>query len=583
MRRFIVSLIRRPARHDARRLAFGRGFVVAGLVLLLFTPGVSVSREGRSLTQEERERIDAIFETWNRVDSPGAALAIARGGEIVYKRGYGSANLEYGIPITPQTVFHVASVSKQFTTFAALLLEQDGKLSLDDAVQQHIPELPEFGPEITLRHLGYHQSGLRDQWELLAMSGWRLDDVITTDQILRVLSRQRELNFQPGAETLYSNSGFTLLGQVVARASEQTFPEFARKRIFEPLSMSRTHFHDNHQHVVPGRAYSYAEGEDGYINLVLSYANAGATSLFTTVEDLVRWLHNLDVGTVGGADLIEAMHRRGVHNDGEESDFGLGLIHSEYRGLAVVGHSGGDAGFRSWAGRFPEHDLAVVVLSNLASFNASGQAMDVAAVLLEEHLNPEPSETAEEIKDSTDETIELTAAQRERLVGRYQLNLGLVIELVERDDHLEVVAPEVPRSPLVARTPLRLFLDETSATLDFELGDDGRASSVSISLPGQRLRGERIEPEPLESLRELVGSYYSEELLTSYELELTDDGMLARHQRHDPVKLSSVGKDELAGDQWWFGRLVFVRGEAGEITGFRLTGGRVRHLLFVRR
>ncbi len=558
-------------------------FVVACLVLAAAIALAVPEQEltAQELTLAERERIDEIFARWNRVDSPGAALAVARGGEIFYKRGYGSANLEYGVPITPQTVFHVASVSKQFTTFATLLLEQDGKLSLDDTIQQHIPEVPDLGPKITLGHLGYHQSGMRDQWELLAMSGWRLDDVITTDQILRVLSRQRELNFQPGAETLYSNSGFTLLGQVVARTSGQSFPEFAAKRIFEPLSMSRTHFHDDHQRIVPGRAYSYAETADGYQKLVLSYANAGATSLFTTVEDLVRWLHNLDTGTVGGSELLETMHQKGVHNDGEESAFALGLIHSQYRGLAVVGHSGGDAGFRSWAGRIPEHDLAIAVLSNVASFDASGRAMDVAAVLLEEHMEPAPDDGEKEQESESE--IELTAGQRTNLAGIYQLDIGLVIELVEENGELVVVGPGVPRSALVARSPSRLFLAATSATLDFELDDDERASSVDIDMPGQRMRGQRIEPESPEKLRQYVGSYWSDELMTGYELELTGEGLVARHQRHDPVKLASVGEDELAGDQWWFGRLEFQRGEAGEISGFRVTGGRVRHLLFVRR
>lgn len=333
-------------------------------------------------------RVDQIMSPWDTDDRPGAAVTVVKDGEIVLSRGYGLAQLEHGVPITPTTVFHVASVSKQFTAFAVAMLADQGRLSLDDDVRTHIPELPDFGPTVTVRHLVHHTSGIRDQWALLALGGWRLDDVITHEQIMRLLSRQEELNFEPGAEYLYSNSGFTLLAEIVARVTGQSFPEWTAENVFEPLGMSDTHVHDDHERVVPGRAYSYSEGGDGFSNAVLSYANMGATSLFTTSEDLAKWELNLDRGTVGGPDVLRQVHERGVLNDGDTLAYAFGLGVDEYRGLRRVGHSGGDAGFRTYVARFPDQDFAVVVLSNLGSFNPAARAMEIADAYLEGALDP---------------------------------------------------------------------------------------------------------------------------------------------------------------------------------------------------
>lgn len=264
-------------------------------------------------------KVDRLFTPWDRPDSPGAAVLVMRGDEILYRHGYGSAQLEYEIPITPATVFHIASISKQLTAFSIHLLEQQGKLSLDDDVRRHVPEVPDFGKTITLRHLIHHTSGLSDQWELLILGGWRMDDVITHDQIMTMVRHQRELNFDPGEEHLYCNTGYTLLAEVVHRVTGQSFRDWTQANIFEPLGMTSTHFHDDHEMIVKNRAYSYQPDGDGFKKSVLSYANAGATSLFTTVEDLAKWIHNLQTGMVGGRALIAAMQVEGRLNDAATS------------------------------------------------------------------------------------------------------------------------------------------------------------------------------------------------------------------------------------------------------------------------
>ncbi|MXW65585.1 MAG: serine hydrolase [Gemmatimonadales bacterium] len=366
--------------------------------------------------------IDAVFADLDRPGSPGAAVSVIRDGEIIHSRGYGYAQIEHGVPVTPSTVFHVASVSKQFTAMAVTMLAAEGALSLDDRVQAHLGFVPEFEHPVTVRQMIHHTSGIRDQWQLLGISGWRLDDVITTEQILGLMSRQRELNFVPGSEYLYSNMGYTLLGQTAAAVSGRSFPEFTAARIFRPLGMDRTHFHDDHEHIVPGRAYSYRPAprdEDGaeYTKAVLSYANAGATSLFTTADDLARWLDNFRHETVGGPEVMEMMTRRGVLNSGDTIPYAHGLSIGDHRGLRTVGHGGADAGFRTQAIWYPEANVGVVVLSNVANGNPGGRARQVAEVVLAEVFPEAAPEEEEDAPSPAADSVPLPTPDRATLAA----------------------------------------------------------------------------------------------------------------------------------------------------------------------
>ncbi len=358
--------------------------VRAGAAVALAALATTCAPPDRPVPPSLSRGIDAVFADLDRPGSPGATVAVIQDGDIVYSHGYGEAQIEHGVPVTPRTIFHVASVSKQFTAMAVTILAADGALSLDDPVQQHLGFVPDFEHPVTVRQMIHHTSGIRDQWQLLAMSGWRLDDVITTEQILALMARQRELNFVPGSEYLYSNMGYTLLAQTVAAVSGMSFAEFTASRIFQPLGMDGTHFHDDHEHLVPGRAYSYAPAEDapGYNKSVLSYANAGATSLFTTAEDLARWLDNFRQETVGGPAVMDMMMTRGVLNGGDTIPYAHGLSVGEYRGLPTIGHGGADAGFRTQVTWFPSVATGVVVLANVANGNPAGRARGVADVVL---------------------------------------------------------------------------------------------------------------------------------------------------------------------------------------------------------
>jgi len=376
----VAARVCRPNMAMAMRLRFTRCHVALVLGCLAVATAATAQ-------QVDTRAIDAVFSPWDRSDSPGVSVAVMRRGKIIFSRGYGSAQLEYEIPITPATVFHAASVSKQFTALAVALLTADGTLSLDDEIQTHLTFVPRFARPVTVRQLIHHTSGIRDQWELLAMAGWRLDDVITMDHIRAMIRHQRELNFEPNSEHLYSNMGYTLLAELVAAVSGQSFAEFTQTRIFEPLGMSRTHFHDDHQMIVRHRAYSYTPSDaGGYRNAVLSFANAGATSLFTTAEDLVRWLDNFRHARVGGPSIIEQMQERAVLNDGEQLSYAHGIMIGTYRGTKTVFHGGADAGFRSYVVWFEEPAVGIAVLANLGSIQPQRLAHEVADVVMADVL-----------------------------------------------------------------------------------------------------------------------------------------------------------------------------------------------------
>lgn len=386
--------------------------------------------------------VDDIFAEWNKPDSPGCTVAVIQDGQVVFQKGFGMANLEYEIPNEPGTIYHVASISKQFTAFAIQLLAAEGKLRLDDDVRMVLPELHDFGSTITIRHLIHHTSGLRDQWNLLGMAGWRSGDVITEDDILDAVWRQRELNFDPGSEKYYCNTGYTLMSLIVKRVSGVSFRQFCEQRIFAPLGMIHTHFHEDHTEIVKGRAYSYSQDQDGtFKHFPLQYGNVGATSLFTTVEDMAFWDQNFDSPKVGDSAVHMEVHKNGVLNDGTELDYASGLVNGSYRGLRTVGHDGADAGFRSTYQRYPDQHFAVLIFANLSRFNPNLLARKVAEVFLGDQMNP-IEETKSESPAVPTEFEVAKDLLREYTGDYYSPELGVIYTLSESDGKLLLTFPK---------------------------------------------------------------------------------------------------------------------------------------------
>ena len=374
--------------------------------------------------------VDAVFADLDR-DGPGAAVGVLLEGEVVHRAGYGIAHLDHGIPITPGTVFDIASISKQFGAIAALLLEADGRLNLDEDVRAYVPELPDFGVRITARHLIHHTSGIRDWVHVMSLAGLERSDVISFDRILRMLFEQQAVNFDPGAEYAYSNTGYNLLARVIEAQSGMSFREFTRQRIFEPLGMSRTHFSDDHLEVVPGRAESYApDGDAGFVRQPNQLTALASSSLNTTIDDFILWMRNYETGEVGGEELVKTMVEQGVLNDGETLAYAHGLTIGAYRGLSSFGHGGSWAGYRTNFVRFPEQDLSIAVFCNVSDCDPAGRALRVAEVFAGEAMGPEPEPVG--TADITDAPPPMpTEAQLREYAGRYRSpELDMTYEVV---------------------------------------------------------------------------------------------------------------------------------------------------------
>ena len=446
-------------------------------------------------TRETLEaKVDQLFSEWNRSDSPGAALAIVKDGEIVYKQGYGTANLEYDIPITTRSIFDIASVSKQFAAFAIVTLSHEGKLSLDDDIRTYLPDVPDFGNTITIRYLLHHTSGLRDWVQSLVIAGDMMDDVISFKHILKMARHQKVLNFEPGSAFLYSNTGYNLLAEIVERVTGDSFREWTDTHIFKPLGMTNSHFHDDYEMILKNRAYSYQTDENGgYKHAVNNTTALGSSSLYSTVEDLAKWILNFEDTRIGEQIVIEQMHQRGVLNNGEQIDYAFGLNIGEYRGLKTVGHSGSWRGFRSHLMRFPDQRFGVVILCNLDTFN--------------------PLSLAEKVAD--------------------------------------------------------LYLADVLAPVE-------ASESEKATEPDESIKSEPLSPE---RLTEFEGDYYTEELDTTYAIVMHEDGLVAQHRRHDDIVLT-YANGHFRGDAWFFPEIHFIRDNTGRVTGFRLTGNRVRNLHF---
>jgi CubicO group peptidase (beta-lactamase class C family) len=360
--------------------------LLAALLLVVGSSPASAQRDAPR-SQAASVQIDRLFAQWDRPDSPGAAVLVMRDGEILHARGYGMANLEHGVAITPSTVFDIASVAKQFAAFAILMLAEEGALDLEDDVGSHIRELPDFGEPIRIRHLLHHTAGLRDWPGTLRIGGWDFADVLSHEHILAMVRNQRRLNFAPGSEFAYSNTGYNLLAEIVARRSGVPFAEWSRRHVFEPLAMTSTHFHDDHTRLVPHRADAYARDSDGgYRRVVSNLTAVGSSSLFTTLEDLARWIAHLDAPSMAADAVITRMHSPGALDSGEVIPYGYGLESGEYRGARTLSHTGAWANYVSSLLRFPDQRFAVVVLANTDEVDVWTLSHRVAEVYLHDVL-----------------------------------------------------------------------------------------------------------------------------------------------------------------------------------------------------
>ncbi len=550
------------------------------IAILLFLAVVSMAAQvAPSAAKQEasrilHEKVDTVFAKWDSTVSPGCALSVMQDGQVVYKRGYGMADLDHDVPITPQTVFHVASISKQFTAAAIILLSQQGKLSLDDDVRKFVPELPDFGVRITIKHLIYHTSGLRDQWSLLSLAGWRYSlDLITDDDVLELMSRQKELNFKPGDQHVYCNTGYTLLAQIVKRVSGETLREFTSQHIFIPLDMPSTHFRDDHAEIVKHIAYGYVDGEngEGYRLSVTNFDTVGATSLLTTVEDLAHWDENFYHPRVGGSAMVEQQLQRGKLNNGKELDYAFGLVHGKYRGLPTIDHGGADAGYRADLLRFPEQHFSVACLCNKGEINPGELTRKVADIYLDKQLRDPPAHS-----EPPNQPLTVSAQKLSQYSGLYwKADDQRALRVLAKDGKLFLAFSIDERVELTALSESRFRLSVAPVTIVFE-DAEMRLQSDGASTPERFARVTEFKPGP-DQLAAFTGDYRSAEIDPVYRITIENGGLVLKHLKSKPEKLEPTLEDHFMG---LGGDMHFERDSAGQIMGFVLDSGRIKNFHF---
>ena len=411
------------------------------LILIFLCIGLVTVTNGQ-IPDSLSKKVDAIFAEYDKTNSPGCALAILKEGKVIYKRGYGMSNMEYNIAITPTSIFHIASISKQFTAAAIVRLSLEGRLSLNDDIRKYIPEVPDFGHTITFNHLLHHTSGIRDQWQLQILAGWRADDLITEKDILDMLARQKALNFLPGEEFMYCNTGFTLAAVAVKRITGVSLRDYADSVFFKPLAMTNTHFHSDHAEITPNRTSAYSRNDKGIWKIDLPvFDNYGATSLFTTVEDLAKWDENFYTKKVGGDAFINLMQTTGELNNKTPQNYAAGLLVSNYNGYMTVAHGGSDAGYRSNLTRFPSEHFSVVILANLANINPRLLAYKVADLFLEDKSIQQPTFKSDSsiVKGWAGDYFDKSSQMLQKLIfKKAKLNLGATELITTGNNTFEV-------------------------------------------------------------------------------------------------------------------------------------------------
>ena len=345
----------------------------------------------------EKNAVDKLFSEWNKSDSPGGSFAVIKNGDVLYKGGFGYGNLDYDYPNASNSVFYLASVSKQFTAMAMALLEEQGKISLDDDIRKYFPEIPDYGSKIIIRNLIHHNSGLRDYLNLWSLKGRSYADSMDEQEIINLIARQKELNFNPGDEYMYSNSGYFLMAVLVKRVTGMSIRDYTNQYFFQPLEMNNTHFHDNRDMIVKNRADSYVVNDSILERVQNSFDLVGSGGLLSNIDDLILWDKNYYNNKIGsGKNLMETIRTKGILNNGDTLDYAFGLVHSEYKGLKTIGHSGGMFGYRTHMLRFPDQRFSVIILSNLFSMKPGNLAKKISDIYLADILADPDFETNEE-------------------------------------------------------------------------------------------------------------------------------------------------------------------------------------------
>jgi len=537
------------------------------------------------VARDAARRSDQLLARYDAMNVPGGEVRVWRNGRVLYTKGFGSANLAHNIPYRPATPTNIGSTSKQFTAFAVLLQAERGALSLEDDIRKHVPELPDFGDTIRVRHLITHTTGLREFINLLDMSERRVaDDWIDRSEVIEVVQRQPKLQNVPGAEFNYNNTAFGLAAIIVERTSGKTFPEFVRENVFLPLGMTRSTVRADRATIVPGASTGYVSRPGGFAEATDLGGAVGAGAIYTTVEDLQRWAENMLAPNprVGTRAMLDLMMTNAKLNDGKLSGYGMGLFTDEQRGVRRVHHGGADISQRSMLVLYPSLNAGVSVQSNNSTFNYN-VAFDIAAAFFGDAMT---AATTTASASATYDVSRMTAERFDALAATYALDAQPAFQLrvFREGTSFYVQATGQPRVAMVPNSDSSFVLTGVPAGLRFHRDASGRASAVTL-LQGGEQRASRVadaaaSASPARKLQSYVGRYWSDELSSTMTIELRSDTLVLKQRRREDAPLrAATSADTFEGRNL---TLTFERDRNGEVTGIYVSNGRTRDVRFAR-
>ncbi len=541
-------------------------YIVIFQILML---GCSILQAQESINKQLFPKIDSILNTYYDSSKPGGIISVLKDGELVYTKGVGLANLEYNIPISDSTAFHIASVSKQFTAFLAVLLEEEGKLNLDDDIREYLLELKHLPHKITLRQLANHTHGLPNLFELAQLKGISSQEKMTHEEIVDMLLSIKSVNFKAGDQYEYNNTGYALLAEIIERVAGETFGMLMQEKVFKPLGMNSSRVIDDPSKIVKNKAYSYQIAGDEYLKFPIALMANGSSGISTSINDLNRWIGNFYKPVIGSKATYQKMIEFNTLNSGEVIQYGLGLESKKYKGLDVIFHGGGDAAYRSYLIHEPQSGFAVSILSNSGGFSSLDIIYAVFDLCLEEQL------IVEEVQK-----VKYSNQELQSFVGTYKMFPGTFYNILAEEDTLffqSFGASDKAALPNISEKTFEFPYIPHSKFVFYEGG-------FNFYIADFKYPCEKVEleiPENIE-LDKFVGRYRNKELKVTYELLVKDEVLWAVSDVNSDIRLFPLSASSFYSNVHYFGKIEFVKDESKAISGFLLGGNFLKNIEFVK-
>ncbi|WP_109098855.1 serine hydrolase [Aquimarina sp. AU58] len=530
---------------------------------------------------QHTQKIDSLFTSWNFPNHPGGSIMVVKNNKTIFSKAYGLASIEYNVTNSTNTLFNIGSISKQFTAMGIVLLEEQNKLSFEDDVRKHLPELPDFGETITIRHLLHHTSGLRDLHGLLGLAGWRRNDLETNEDLYRIIKNQKELNFKPGEEFLYCNTGYILLAQIIERKSKSSFNDWMKKNIFDPLGMKNTYVEDQYDRVVANNTTSYYSQKE-FKRAIESWGYFGSGNMHSTTKNINLWLHNFINPREKWVTAFNKLLSTTPLNNGYKTNYGFGVRIENHLEKKMIQHGGAVGGFRAVARVYPEEQLQIVILSNFSKSNIGSKIDKIAKIIFESNEKTQLKSITKKPQISN-QFIRLSNKKLKQFEGIYWSDIEKIGRKVYvKNDTLRYSSSETSEWPLVAigkNTFEMLLRQYENPIVKFDGGTHQMIITFSNGSPGIFEFLQSNQQQNTNDLTALVGDYYSSELKTTYSILLKESDIYCEHIRHGKIKIKQLYNNIFSGG-WPIGIIEIERDKEGKVNGLRMSNGRTRNVWF---